>query len=106
MIIVVIPYCFLLDHHVHNARKLLGQCVDISIISLKGKDIEENILPNDLRDRDTLPSLLFVSLEAIRMLIEYHEYYFGELQMNDRLFKIYPTLHNIITFQNFNISSS
>lgn len=65
MSIVVIPYCFLLDHHVSSTKKLLGQCRGIGVDSLKGRDISDNVVPNMLRHKETLPYILFVSLEAI-----------------------------------------
>ena len=105
--IVVIPYCFLLDHHVNSTKKLFGSCHRISIHSLKGRDIEDNILPNLLRDKDSLPSILFVSLEAIRILFEYHRSCLEELQKDDLIFKIYvDECHTILSELNFRDSYS
>lgn len=103
MSIVIIPYCFLLDHHVDSTRRVLGNCAlaNISIVSLKGKDITD-VLPNELRHKDSLPSLLFVSLEAIRKLIHHHLQYFRELQNEDYLFKIYiDECHTVLSELNF-----
>ena len=109
MSIVIIPYCFLLDHHVSSTRNVIGNCAfaNISIASLKGKDISENILPNELRHKESLPSLLFVSLEAIRMLFQYHELYLRELQNEDYIFKIYiDECHTILSELNFRANYS
>ena len=103
--IVVIPYCFLLDHHVGSTKKSVGQCSNISVESLKGRQIEDNLLPNILRDKDTLPSILFVSLEAIRKLVEHHWYYLEQLQNEDRIFKIYiDECHTILSELSFRSS--
>ena len=104
MSIVIIPYCFLLDHHVNSTRNLIGSCAyaNISIASLKGRDIDENSLPNELRSKESLPSLLFVSLEAIRMLVQHHEWKLRELQNEDYIFKIYiDECHTILSELNF-----
>ena len=102
MTIVVVPYCFLLDHHVNSCSNLIGGCRKINIESLKGKDIEENILPNVIRDKASLPAILFVSLEAIRILIEYHYSYLIELGNENCLYKIYiDEAHTILSEINF-----
>lgn len=100
--IVVVPYCFLLDHHVISTKRLVGQCSNISVESLKGKDVDDNIIPNTLRDKDSLPSILFVSLEAIKTLVEYHYLYFEQLEKDDLMYKIYiDECHTILSELNF-----
>lgn len=103
MSLVVVPYCFLLEHHVSSCRDLIGTCRrNIEIGALKGSDIDDNILPNILRDKESLPAILFVSLEAIRKLVEYHHLYLTELGNENYLQKIYiDESHTILLEINF-----
>ena len=66
MSIVMVPYCFLAAHHYQSCVKRFGlvSC-NLDIKCLTGKDFEEGQLPNDLKNVDLLPSILFVSLEAM-----------------------------------------
>ena len=100
--IVVVPYCFLLDHHVSSTERMLGQCSNLSVRALKGSDIEDNILPNILRDKTSLPSILFVSLEAIRILVQHHCSHLQQLDKENLLCKIYiDECHTIFSELNF-----
>ena len=72
MNIVIIPYCFLLKHHYTATTELIQATHNFNVEALTGRDIEDNILPNYLRDRETLPALLFISLEGIAKLLKYH----------------------------------
>ena len=100
--IVIVPYCFLLDHHESSCRSILGQCNKISIGALKGSNIERDVRPNILRHRDSLPSILFVSLEAISKLVEYHFAYMEELSESQLIFKIYlDECHTMLSELNF-----
>ena len=100
--IIVIPYCFLLDHHIHSTIKTIGQCSGISVEKLNGTDIHNNILPNVLRDRDNLPGLLFLSLEAMAELVRHHFLYLQELGEEGLLEKIYvDECHTILSELNF-----
>ena len=102
MSIVVVPYCFLLDHHVSTTKKLLGQCSGLSVDSLKGCEIDNNVRPNILREREMLPTILFVSLEAISSLVTYHFGYLEELVAGDHIFKIYiDECHTSLSELNF-----
>ena len=74
---------------------------------MKGRDIRDNILPNILRDKDSLPSIIFVSLEAIRILFQHHASYLEELQRDDLIFKIYvDECHTILSELSFRDSYS
>lgn len=103
MSIVVVPYCFLLEHHVNNTRNLIGTCrKNIDVVPLKGTDVHENELPITLRDKESLPAILFLSLEAIRKLVEYHHLYLNELGSDNHLEKIYvDEAHTILSEMNF-----
>ena len=69
---------------------------------LNGTDIHNNILPNVLRDRDNLPGLLFLSLEAMAELVRHHFLYLQELGEEGLLQKIYvDECHTILSELNF-----
>ena len=100
--IIVIPYCFLLDHHVNSTIKVIGECSGITVEKLKGVDIHNNILPNILRDTDNLPGLLFLSLEAMSGLVTHHFTYLQQLGEHGLLKKIYiDECHTILSELNF-----
>ena len=102
MSVVVVPYCFLLEHHVSSCSNLMGICRNISIEALTGKDIDDNILPNILRDKESLPVILFVSLEAIRKLVECHFLFLQEVANGNYMEKIYiDESHTILYEINF-----
>lgn len=102
MIIVVMPYCFLLEHHVSSSSGLVGQCSNVRIASLKGKDVDENVVPNILRNKDSLPSILFVSLEALKKLIDYYFNLLKEFGSQGLLQKIFiDECHTILSELNF-----
>ena len=105
MCIVVIPYCFLLDHHVNSTNRILGQCSRVNVKSLKGKEIYDNVLPNIIRHKNSLPSILFLSLEAVEKLIEKHFYYLEGLQRENHISKIYiDECHTILSELRFRSS--
>ena len=101
--LVVIPYCFLLEHHVSSMKSVMGQCRRrISIDSLKGNEIHENVMPNVLRDKDSLPSILFLSLEGMAALVKHHYSYLELLASEGYLFKIYlDECHTVLNELNF-----
>lgn len=100
--IVIVPYCFLLEHHVSTSRSILGHCTTISIASLKGSNVERNDRPNVLKDKDLLPSILFLSLEAMSRLVEFHFEYMKELTESQSIFKIYvDECHTILSEYSF-----
>ena len=100
--IVVIPYGFLLDHHVSSTFSLIGQCSNIVVKKLKGTDIDDNIIPDVLRDKGSLPGLLFLSLEAIGLLVQYHFRHLELLQSEGLLSKIYiDECHTLLSELNF-----
>lgn len=101
--IVVVPYCFLLDHHVSSSMHMFGHCNGgIDICSLKGKDIDEKVIPNVLKDKDSLPSILFVSLEAINYLMEYFVGHMEDLSKEGLISKIFiDECHTLLSELNF-----
>ncbi len=100
--IIVIPYCFLLDHHVNTAIGLVGQCTNVVVERLKGCDIDDNVLPNVLRDKGSLPSLLFLSLEAVAKIVEYHFDYLEELNNEGLVYKVHvDECHTLLSELNF-----
>ncbi len=100
--LVVIPYCFLLDHHVSSMKGIVGQCSRISIGALKGSEIHDNVLPELLRDKDRLPAILFLSLEGMAALVKHQ---FGHLELlasEGYLYKIYvDECHTVLNEFNF-----
>lgn len=102
MSIVVIPYCFLLDHHVNSVIRLVGTCSSINVEKLIGLDVYDNLRPNVLRDKSSLPTLLFLSLEAVAKLVDYHFEYLRELQNDGLIHKIYiDECHTLVSELNF-----
>ena len=102
MSIVIVPYCFLLDHHISSCASILGHCNRISIAALKGSNIESNEKPFILRDIRLLPSILFVSLEGIAKLVEFHFEYMKELMETQSVFKIYlDECHTVLSELSF-----
>lgn len=87
--LVIVPYCFLIDHHMSSAMGLVGQRTSITIECLKGKDVDDNIRPNVLRDKHSLPSILFLSLEATKLLVDYHFDFLEELGNENLFYKIF-----------------
>lgn len=100
--IIILPYCFLLDHHVNSIIRLVGTCSSINVEKLKGIDVYDNLRPNVLRDKNTLPTLLFLSLEAVAKLVDYHFEYLHELQKDGLIHKIYiDECHTLVSELNF-----
>ena len=103
--IIVIPYCFLLDHHVTSTIGFVGQCSSLVVKKLKGRDIYDNLCPELLRDKGSLPALLYLSLEAISLLVRYHYSYLEELQKDGLLHKIYfDECHTLLSELNFRLN--
>ena len=98
MNIVVLPYCFLVMHHYSSCIDMINTTRSFSIESLIGTDISDCILPNILRDKANLPSILFISIEAIVRLIKYHWEYLLELAEESRIHKFYiDECHTILS---------
>jgi superfamily II DNA helicase RecQ len=69
---------------------------------LTGKDFEEGQLPNDLKNVDLLPSILFVSLEAMSLLFKNHSVYMKNLVERELVHKVFvDECHTILTEVNF-----
>jgi len=102
MRIVILPYCFLIDHHMNSTKSLFGQCNCIDVEYLKGKDVQDNVVPNILRDKDSLPSILFLSLEATTLLLQHHLTHLEDLAKLELCQKIYiDECHTIFSEMNF-----
>jgi len=107
MHIVILPYCFLLQHHYSSCKTLVGIHQKFDIEYLRGRDIHDNILPNILRDQPSLPTILFLSLEAISLLLKHHFNFMEELVSGDLIHKIYmDECHTILSENNFRKSYS
>jgi superfamily II DNA/RNA helicase len=72
MIVVVLPYKFLLQYQLSSARNKTEAVIDMAIEGFDGQDIGESSLPPLLQEARLLPDILFVSLEAVVNLIRYH----------------------------------
>ena len=73
-ILHVSPYLFLAGYQFDNALKAfekVGYQDHVSILTFTGGDIQEGFLPTELSNKDTLPSLLFLSLDAMYNLFTY-----------------------------------
>ena len=71
-IIVVVPYKFLMECHTKAAIDKVGS-LDISVLSFAGNEIRESApLPVGLRDSNSMPHILFLSLEGMVHLVRYH----------------------------------
>ena len=102
MHIVILPYCFLLQHHYSSCKTLLGIHQKLDIEFLQGCDIHDNVLPNILRDKKSLPTILFLSLEGISALIKHHCCFMEELVSCELIHKIYiDECHTILSETNF-----
>jgi hypothetical protein len=67
LIIHVSPYSFLTGYlfsHACTAVEKLGMS-EISILSFTGSEIHEGVLPAELQNKETLPQLLFLNLDAM-----------------------------------------
>jgi superfamily II DNA helicase RecQ len=75
MIIHVSPYSFLSAYQFELATAAVdsvGFASSISICVFKGCDFMEGCLPEELSDSDALPNLLFVNLDAMSNLFNFH----------------------------------
>ena len=100
--IVILPYCFLVKHHFISCQDIMMNTHNFHIDSLIGSEINDNILPNILRDKAALPSILFLSLEAIALLIKHHWEYIEELAEESLVHKIYiDECHTLLSELNF-----
>jgi hypothetical protein len=74
-IIHVSPYSFLAGYQFANANAViekLGFDSSISTSLYTGRDITQGSLPDDISDKETLPSILFLNLDAIYNLFTFH----------------------------------
>lgn len=102
MSVVIVPYCFLLDHHLSSCKNMLGYCSGALLSSLKGNEVEEDDVPNVLRDEDSLPSILFLSLEALSNLTEYHFDHLQKLSDKGKVYKFFvDECHTLLSELNF-----
>ena len=70
--LVVLPYKFLVAHQVAAVVDRLSSSFGVWVESLLGTDVARSRLPAVLSVNDTLPDLIFLSLEAIGGLLLYH----------------------------------
>ena len=72
MVLVVIPYCFLVQHHYHKSLQVTSITKSFGVEMLTGAMVSESVLPNVFRDLASLPSILYLSLEAFVKVVKYH----------------------------------
>jgi hypothetical protein len=75
MIIHVSPYSFLAGYQFANVNaviKTLGFENSISTSLYTGRDITQGSLPDDILDKETLPSILILNLDAIYNLFTFY----------------------------------
>lgn len=72
MIIVILPYKFLLQYHLATSRSKVDTVIDMELEGFDGQDIKEGTLPLLLQESQLLPNILFLSLEAMVNLIRFH----------------------------------
>ena len=102
MTIVIIPYCFLVQHHYLHCVNLSNATRKFSVEYLIGSDISEQVFPNCLRDYQSLPSIIFVSLEAIAKLLICHFHFMKEIVEESLINKIFiDECHTLLTETNF-----
>lgn len=102
MTMVVLPYCFLVQHHYHSSLTIVNNTRNHKIDYLRGCDIDEHLLPNCLRDKSMLPSIIFLSLEAIVCIVKYHTHFIQELVDNSLIHKIFiDECHTILSELSF-----
>ena len=89
MSIVIIPYCFLLRHIEVSIRKAIGSVSVVRILSYKKMDMTDNRLPDELSNKENLPDLLLLSLEAFSFLFDNFKAILDEWIQNNLVFKIY-----------------
>ena len=73
-IVYVAPYNFLTGYQSANALtafEKLGLEDRVSILTFTGSDIQVDKLPTELSNKDALPSLLFLSLDALSNLVSF-----------------------------------
>ena len=73
-ILHVSPYSFLAGYQFANALlafEKAGYGNRVSILTFTGSDIKDKVLPIQLSDKDDLPSLLFLNLDAMSNLFKY-----------------------------------
>ena len=89
-VIIIIPYCFLLDFHVSNTKSSLGLIGIFNIIGIKGSDIKENEIPLFMDDsiNDNRFDLLFMSIEAIHTIMTFHYLHFKRWIDNNNIDKV------------------
>jgi len=71
MMIVILPYNFLVSHLLHSARSI-EQRFHLWIESFATSECRGNLLPTALRDDDKLPHLVFFGLDAFVALSREH----------------------------------
>ena len=72
-IFVVLPYKFLMEHHLESAKsKGIEASIDMSIFGFTADDIGMSALPPCLADQLLLPDLCFLTMEALGKLVTYH----------------------------------
>jgi superfamily II DNA helicase RecQ len=72
-IVVVVPCKFLVSCHINSATDQLCSKWDVSILGFTGSDIRQStILPEGLRNSSSLPDMLFLSLEGMANMLQFH----------------------------------
>lgn len=100
--LVVLPYCFLLDHQVSSTKRVLGQCCGIDVKFLKGQDVDDDLIPDILRNATALPSIIFLSLEGLAKIVDNHLGHLAGLVKQGLLSKIYiDECHTILSEMGF-----
>ena len=73
-VIVVLPYCFLMDFHIQDTNVRMNLLGNYNSVGLKGCDIKREQLPTFLDDKSSSVKMdiIFLSIEALNNLFEYH----------------------------------
>jgi hypothetical protein len=98
MLIVVLPYNFLVSHLVNSAEEILQDRFDVSVVSLTTNDCSMTSIPAALVNDENLPNLAFFGLDAFVSLHMYHQASLSRWAKSGKIHRIFfDEVHTVFT---------
>jgi hypothetical protein len=89
MMIVILPYNFLVCHLEHSSRTILQDLFDVSITSLTTRECFEQSIPDKLANDENLPDLVFFGLDAFASLHKKHSASLSQWAASGKIHRIF-----------------
>lgn len=88
MILVLLPYSFLVEYHYQRAKQCLARKLDVTVERVTCHDFADNELPRCLSDEDSLPDIVFLNLESFGKLTTSHKATLNRWSRDKRIFRV------------------